>query len=243
MEYKDHSHNQLDEGLIGSIGRGAKAAGKTIGSGAMAAKRKIGSGARVVDKMSGGLGSSIIRGAKQEFSPDNLAKKAVQKLGGKEQATGRMDQGPSAKGYLGIPQKMMQALPTDDKGRFNVAKTAARTVSRAIGGKSPGLMGGVFDNDPFSAGPRDPEAYSDQRDMRRQARELMQLDPSLTYGQALTAVMQQLSQRGQATKGSATIGGAGSRTPRSDDHRDPSPRRRFPRGSVGPKIRPPRSSG
>jgi hypothetical protein len=226
MEHKDHSHNRLDEGIIGSIGRVARAAGKTVGSGAMAAKRKIGSGARAVDKMSGGLGSSIIRGAKQELSPDNLAKKAVQKMGGKEQATGRMDQGPSAKGYLGIPKKMMQALPTDDKGRFNVAKTAAKTVSRAIGGKSPGLMGGVFDNDPFSAGPRDTEAYSDQRDMRRQARELMQLDPSLTYGQALTAVMQRLSQKTPAeapptTSGSATIGGAGSHAPRSDDHRDP----------------------
>jgi hypothetical protein len=243
MEYKDHSHNQLDEGLIRSIGKGAMAAGKTVGRGAMTAGKKVGSatmtaGKKVgsatmtAGKMGGGLAASIGRGAAKEYSPDNLAKKAVQALGGQDVATGRMDQGPPAKGYLGIPKKMMQALPTDDAGRFTVAKKVGGAISRGIGGRSPGSMKGVFDNDAFSAGPSDSPAYSDQKNMRRQARELMQLDPTLTYGQAIGMVMQQISQQDRqpqqpkakptpAPKGTPTTGGAGSHAPSTEEPRKP----------------------
>ena len=242
MEYKDHSHNQLDEGLIGSIGRGAKAAGKTVGRGAMTAGKKVGSATMTAGKMGGGLAASIGRGAAKEYSPDNLAKKAVQALGGKEQATGRMDQGPPAKGYLGIPKKMMQALPTDDAGRFGAAKAAGSAVSRAIGGQSPGSMKGIFSGDPYSAQPRPAGGEAGEQltpEQRAMARQIQQLT-NVSYGEAIGQVlsMQQgivrtgpstsaasgaeRSRSGSstsaapetsATKGSATLKGAGNRNP------------------------------
>lgn len=81
--------------------------------------------------------------------------------------------------------------------RARALGAVAGSINRGIGGVSPGRMAGVFDNDPFTAKMRqsgDKKAFADQAQVRRQARELMQLDPSLTYGQALTAVMQQVSQ-------------------------------------------------
>lgn len=80
--------------------------------------------------------------------------------------------------------------------RAKAVGAVAGSINRGIGGASPGRMSGVFDNDPFTAKMRksgDKAAFADQAQMRRQARELMQLDPSLSYGQALTAVMQQVS--------------------------------------------------
>ncbi len=238
MEYKDHSHNQLDEGLIRSIGKGAMAAGKTVGRGAMTAGKKVGSatmtaGKKVgsatmtAGKMGGGLAASIGRGAAKEYSPDNLAKKAVKALGGKEQATGRMDQGPPAKGYLGIPKKMMQALPTDDAGRFGAAKAAGSAVSRAIGGQSPGSMKGIFSGDPYSAQPRPAGGEAGEQltpEQRAMARQIQQLT-NVSYGEAIGQVlsMQQgivrtgpstsAAPETSATKGSATLKGAGKRNP------------------------------
>jgi hypothetical protein len=82
--------------------------------------------------------------------------------------------------------------------RARAVGAVAGSINRGIGGASPGRMSGVFDNDPFTAKMRqdgEKKAFADQAQMRRQARELMQLDPSLSYGQALTAVMQQVSIR------------------------------------------------
>jgi len=245
MEYKDHSHNQLDEGLLGKGRNAAAAIGSAVGGAAAKAGREV-----VANRISelGGKESAIGRivgdGKKtgQEIAQERRTGKAANPEigtdyvpsmtrtqqrrvregekpggggGGNVQRANRMAKavelgqkkldarsftrsgknlGSSlVKGAMG---RVVQALPKSQKARVELAKQVGGGIKRGIGGKSPGDMKGIFANDAFSAQPtgRSNDAFGDQAQMRKQARELLQLDPSLTYGQALTAVMQQVSQ-------------------------------------------------
>jgi len=248
MEYKDHSHNQLDEGLLGKGKNAAAAVGSVLGGAAAAAGRGVvanrisdlGGKGRAIGKIVGDgkkTGQEIAqerrtgKAANPEIGTDYVPSmtrtqqrrvRAGEKPGGPGPANvQRADRMAKAvelgqkkldarsftrsgknlgsslvKGAMG---RVVQALPKSQKARVELAKQVGAGISRGIGGKSPGDMKGIFANDAFSAQPvgRSNDAFGDQAQMRRQARELLQLDPSLTYGQALTAVMQQVSQ-GQA---------------------------------------------
>ena len=97
-----------------------------------------------------------------------------------------------ASGIRGIPARVIQSLPKSQAARVELAKGGLKAINRGIGGSSPGRMSGVFDNDANSLEPKANAAFADQLQVRRQARELMQLDTSLTYGQAMAAVMQRI---------------------------------------------------
>lgn len=242
MEYKDHSHNQLDEGLLGKGRNAAAAAGKLgldigksslnkfvsnrvseLGGKEQAIGKIIGDGGLSAQERRTGKGPNPdlgleptnpmtrtqqrrVRvgekpGGKTLADPERAERIAkAQRLGQKKldarsfTRSGKNLGSSLVKGAMG---RVVQALPKSQRARVQLAKQVGKGIVRGIGGKSPGSMKGVFDNDAFSAKPvgRSTDAFSDQAQMRRQARELLQLDPSLTYGQALTAVMQQVSQQ------------------------------------------------
>jgi len=249
MEYKDHSHNQLDEGLLGKGRSAAAAIGSALGGSVAASAREI--AANRISELGGkesAIGRIVGDGKKtgQEIAQERRTGKgpnpdlgleptnpmtrtqqrrvrAGEKPGGKTLAdperaeriakaqrlgqkkldarsftrSGKNLGSSLVKGAMG---RVVQALPKSQKARVALAKQVGGGIRRGIGGKSPGDMKGIFANDAFSAQPigRSNDAFSDQAQMRKQARELLQLDPSLTYGQALTAVMQQVSMQNRS---------------------------------------------
>lgn len=251
MEYKDHSHNRLDENLIR---RAAGIANRQLIKPALSlAATKLKDpdlGRKVQDVTGGGAGftsriQSAIFNDKGKSDSSNEKRSIMQKA-------------RAAAGRVGSAVKTaMKHDPQSPGRRLTALKAVGGSINRGIGGVSPGSMKGVFANDPYTtkmrpAGPVAGEGLTPEQ--RAMARQIQQLT-NVSYGEAIAQVL--ASQQGirpaeasPAPKGSATIGGAGSRTPRSDDHRDPSPRLRPRRGRgifspkiQPPKNRPPRSDG